>query len=207
MIKEILNSENVVTDPPFYNIWRKGLLEIGWKIKNEELRSAQIGSLTYVLWGPKISNQSIVIRVGIGLEKFLNELQEKQGLQKYLTSDELVEGHQTDSLYIDTCILKYKEQKCNIILDSEKTKATINKVSDVHSDLLSRFDGDVDSCILASTVWSLEDAPKLSTMVNKCNNKGVKVMFMKEFFTELELEITKDQFYSSFRELGMLLNA
>ena len=207
MIKEILNSENVVIDPPFHNIWREGLLEIGWKIKNEELRTAQIGSLTYALWGPKISNQSIVIRFGIRFEKFLNELQEKQGLQKYLTSDELVKGHQTDSLYIDHCILKYKEQKCNIILDSEKTKATINKVSDVHSDLLSRFDGVVDSCILASTVWSIEDAPKLSTMVKQCYNKGVRVMFMKEFFTELGLEITKDQFYSSFRELGMLLNA
>lgn len=179
------------------------VLDMAQKIKNECDTKTKCGSSLYLLFGEEISSQAISVRFGNQLEFLLNDFSTACGI-KHLSSG-LIDGHQVDSLREIKSYLHYDEQKTNAGLDSEKIVATINKVLAVKESLQKTQDLPVVASILHSTVWEESDAPDFKSYYVRYKNAGVEVKTMDKYFSELEVEITKDEFYSIFRKAGEIL--
>lgn len=184
-------------------IFENMVLDMAQKIKDECDTRTKPGSSLYLLFGEEISTQAISVRFGNQLEVLLNEFSEICGV-KHLESG-LISGHQVDSLRIIESNLNYDEQKTNAGLDSEKIVATINKVLDVKKSLQDTQELPVVASILHSTVWEESDAPDFRTYYVRYKAAGVGVKTMNKYFSELNIDITKEEFYTIFRKAGEIL--
>lgn len=175
------------------------------KLKDEEITMTKPGSIDYLLHGPRPSTQSVNIKIGNRLEFLLNEFSEKMGFPKHKLGKTLVEGHQVDTLFVMNECLEYEEQKTNANLDSEKIKATINKIKKIGESLRSQTKKVVRCSIFHTTIWEEFDAPEYSKAYSRYKKSGIRVKFMSDYFQSLGVEITKEEFYSMWREGGKIL--
>ncbi len=187
-------------------IYRTMFLEMILKLKNEEITITKPGSIDYLLYGPRPSTQSVNIKIGNRLEALLNEFSKKMGFPTHKRGKTLIEGHQVDSLFmIDDCF-EYNEQKANANLDSEKIKATIEKMIEIGESLRTETKKVVTCSIFHTTVWEEMDAPEYSGPYSKFRKSGIRVKFMSDYFQSLGVEMTKEYFYSMWREGGEILS-
>jgi hypothetical protein len=184
-------------------VFEKMVLDMAQKIKNECDTKTKCGSSLYLLFGEELSSQAVSVRFGNQLESLLNEFSTACGV-KHLSPD-MIDGHQVDSLREIKEVLHYEEQKTNAGLDSEKIVATINKVLAVKESLNKTQNLPVVASILHSTVWEESDAPDFRSYYVRYKNAGVEVKTMDKYFSELEVQITKEDFYSIFRKAGEIL--
>lgn len=183
--------------------FEKMVLDMAQKIKNECDTKTKCGSSLYLLFGEELSTQAISVRFGNQLEILLNEFSTACGVNHLPTG--LIDGHQVDSLREIKSCLHYDEQKTNAGLDSEKIVATINKVLAVKESLMNSQNLPVVASILHSTVWEESDAPDFRTYYIRYKSAGVEVKTMNKYFSELGIEISKEEFYSIFRKAGEIL--
>lgn len=176
------------------------------KLKDEKITMTKPGSIDYLLYGPRQSTQSVNIKIGNRLESLLNEFSEKMGFPIHKLGKTLVEGHQVDTLFVMGECFEYEEQKTNANLDSEKIKATIEKIIEVGESLRSETKKMVRCSIFHTTVWEEADAPEYSGPYSKYRNSGIRVKFMSDYFQTLGVEMTKEEFYSMWREAGEILS-
>jgi hypothetical protein len=187
------------------------IFEVTKLIKSDKLTKTKHGSVNYWLMGSMFSVQSVNIKIGIIMEKVVNAFAICS--PKYCLSEkskELVEGHQVDSLFdelneFQPVFLNYKEQKSNFDLDTEKLDATIDKVTQVHSSLELTQDLPVKSSILITMAWSEEKVPHLKYKIKKARNSGIKIEFMSDYFSDLGVEVTEEEFFSFGKEIQKLL--
>lgn len=187
-------------------VFRKMFLEMISNLKNEEITMTKPGSIDYLLYGPRPSAQSINIKIGNRLETLLNDFSEKMGYPTHKLATTLVEGHQVDTLFVEGECFEYEEQKTNANLDSEKIKATIKKINKIGESLRMETKKMVRCSIFHTTVWEEKDAPEYSTPYSKYKKAGIRVKFMSDYFKTLGVEITKEEFYSLWREAGKILS-
>jgi hypothetical protein len=173
------------------------------ELKKEKIPTYQPGSINYLLYGARPSNQSINIRIGNRFETLLNDFSQKVGFPPHELASQLIAGHQVDSLFeLNEGTLEYDEQKMNAGLDSEKTTATINKILEVKDDLLKSTGKKVIGAIFHTSVWEKNDAPKYNSYYEKYKKSGVYVKFMSEYFSSRNVEMTKEEYYSMWRNAG-----
>lgn len=187
-----------------YKIFEKMVLDMAQKIKDECNTKTKCGSSLYLLFGEELSTQAISVRFGNQLETLLNDFSATCGVS-HLSSTSFIDGHQVDSLRNINSCLHYEEQKTNAGLDSEKIVATINKVLAIKENLEKTQDLPVVASILHSTVWEESDAPDFKSYYVRYKNAGVEVKTMNKYFSELGVDLTKDDFYSIFRKAGEIL--
>jgi hypothetical protein len=187
-------------------IFKTMLFEMILKLKNEEITMTKLGGIDYLLHGPRPSTQSVNIKIGNRLETLLNEFYEKMGFPIHKLAENLVNGHQVDTLVVMGECLEYEEQKTNANLDSEKIKATIKKIIEVGESLRLKTKKEVRCSIFHTTVWEESDAPEYSSVYSKYRKSGIRVKFMSDYFQSLGVEISKEEFYSMWREGGEILS-
>lgn len=109
----------------------------------------------------------------------------------------LNKGHKDiDIWFISDNKMYYFEVKTNLDLDSEKSKATDNKVNDITEWMKQNYkDYEVTSGVL-SCWWDKE--PGLPVKVKN-------VFFMKDFFEILKIDIKREDYYQTMKEFGKLL--
>lgn len=183
--------------------WVKKMLE-----KRKKITLTKPGSLTYLLYGARPSEQSINIKLGRLGEYLAKELIKLNPSLELLTCGvQEVNGKRKD---IDLKfknkeknIIHVRELKANIELDTEKLIATTNKCKDVETDLKNKNpECDVDFGILN---WSVYDRSILTAGLNHIKtfeNSGIKIEHMGDFLEVIDIKWDKSDYETYFKYIG-----
>jgi hypothetical protein len=175
---------------------------------NEKMTYTKLGSISYLLYGSKPSEQSINIKMGYLGEFFTKEIIKmvnnfellQCGIQK-------IEGGKKDIdlLFIDinNNIIYYRELKGNIELDTEKLEATSNKCK-VICDTLKKLHPNkiINYGILNWSIYNRKILKAGLLNIKKFEKNGVKIDHMEDFLKILNIKWTENDFYQYFRSVG-----
>jgi len=154
-------------------------------------------SMQYLIKNFKLS-QSNKIKLGILLEKIIN-----YAIKKYTTFKdikELIHNKEPDSLFGNDEEIIFAEFKCNLNLDTEKTKATINKCKEINSGLIEKYKKHkIKICLVNLRFLEKKDIPK--KIQYKFENYKENLFGINEFLNLYKLPIFKNyNEYSIFLE-------
>jgi hypothetical protein len=183
------------------NIWVEQMLK-------GDLTLTKHGSISYLLYGEKPSEQSINIKLGHLGEYLSKELIKTNsdlellhcGVQKINNKKKDV-----DLIFknIKTKTIYYRELKGNIELDTEKLPATINKCKEIENSLKSTYpDYVINFGILNWSVYNREVLSAGLSHIKTFEKGGVKIDHMSDLLTILNIVWNEDDFYGYFREIG-----
>jgi hypothetical protein len=170
----------------------------------------QHGSLPYLFLGSRKSTASIWIKIGRNFEKWFKYIVYDCGLTPL--PDGIIKnviGNKSkdiDLLFMNEVdkIIYYRELKSNLELDTEKLKATydkINKISEFLKKTYPTFKLDVSLFIWA--VYSESDLPKkYNSKIKECNQNGVSVSFPSDLFELINADICQLSYEDLFKNLG-----
>lgn len=188
---------------------------IAWteKALHGSITQTKQGSITYLLYGAKPSQQSINIKLGR-----LGEFLSKELIMNNPNLELLTCGIQTineknkdvDLLFKDETykIIYYRELKGNIELDTEKLPATINKCKEIETSLKTKYAGYAINCGILN--WSVYNRSLLNaglSNIHSFEKSGIKIDHMEDFLKLVNITWPAEDFYGYFRELGDLINA
>jgi hypothetical protein len=151
-------------------------------------------------------DQSQSIRFGKIFENFIKSLIKSKGYE--LINEQLVDVYGTGSKTnkgkkdLDICFIKddnlfYFESKLNLNLDSEKSKATDDKISEI-TDYLITENKDVSVFSgLITCWWEKEEGMSITTKTN--------LLFMKDFLELLDIKSTKEEYYNMMSDFGKMI--
>lgn len=164
-------------------------------------------------------DQSQSIRFGKIFEKFIKDLIKSKGYE--LINEELVDVYGTGSKTnkgkkdLDICFkigsspiatrwislkentIFYFESKLNLNLDSEKSKATDDKITNIKEYLIQENkENDVFSGLITCW-WEKEEGMSITTKTN--------LLFMKDFLEILDIETTKEDYYNLMSDFGKMI--
>ena len=186
----------------------KGREWIKNKLK-DKITYTKLGSLNYLFYGRRISEQSKFIKLGRFGEYFTKELIMLNknlelmfcGIQKINNKNKDV-----DLIFKDNInnIIYYRELKGNIELDTEKLPATINKCNEINLFLKKEYDYQINFGILN---WSIYNRDKNNlNIINLFEKNGIKIDHFKDFLNIIDVEWNEEDFYEYFLELGKIFN-
>ena len=186
----------------------KGREWIKNKLK-DKITYTKLGSLNYLFYGRRISEQSKFIKLGRFGEYFTKELIMLNknlelmfcGIQKINNKNKDV-----DLIFKDNInnIIYYRELKGNIELDTEKLPATINKCNEINLFLKKEYDYQINFGILN---WSIYNRDKNNlNIINSFERNGIKIDHFKDFLNIIDVEWNEEDFYEYFLELGKIFN-
>jgi hypothetical protein len=176
------------------------------KMLDGELTYTKPGSLLYLIFGPKLSVQSISIKLGR-----LGEFMSKEFIRAHPNLQLLDCGVQkigdkkkdVDLIFKDESkkIIYYRELKANIELDTEKLPATINKCKEIENSLKTTYsDYSIDCGILN---WSVYNRKKLTaglSNIKSFENGGIKIDHMEDFLNIINVTWDEADFDLYFRQ-------
>lgn len=151
-------------------------------------------------------DQSQSIRFGKIFENFIKNLIKSKGYK--LINEELIDVYGTGSKTnkgkkdLDICFVKddsifYFESKLNLNLDSEKSKATDDKISEI-TDYLITENKDVSVFSgLITCWWEKEEGMSITTKTN--------LLFMKDFLELLDIKSSKEEYYTMMSDFGKMI--
>jgi hypothetical protein len=185
----------------------KGLLWID-KILEKDLTYTKAGSISYLLYNEKPSEQSINIKIGRLGEYLAKELIKANdnlellecGIQqvndKKKDIDLLFKDENKKTIY-------YRELKGNIELDTEKLPATIAKCNEIEQALKRKYsDYKIDYGILN---WSVYDRKILTaglSNIRTFENYGIQINHFGDFLKMININWEEDDYYLYFRQIG-----
>ena len=160
------------------------------------------GSISYLLYGEKPSEQSINIKIGLFGEFLSKELINNSNLELLNCGIQTFNNKKKD---IDL-IFKNEENKGNIELDTEKLPATINKCKDIEKFLKEKYiDYNINSGILNWSIYNKEILKQNTRHIKTFENNGIKIDHMEEFLKIININWCKDDYYLFFKEIGIKL--
>jgi hypothetical protein len=173
-----------------------------------ELTFTKPGSISYLLYGEKPSEQSINIKLGrLGefLSKELIKTNHKLellncGIQKINNKKKDV-----DLIFKDEVnkIIYYRELKANIELDTEKLQATITKCKEIENSLKTTYlDYTIDCGILNWSVYNRKILTAGLSNIKTFENGGIKIDHMEDFLKIIGVLWAKEDYYTYFNEIG-----
>jgi len=183
--------------------------EIIQSIIKKQKRS-EPGSLPYLFWGNKISEQSFYIKVGRNFEKWFKFIAENSkgfvllpdGITKKVSKGK---SKDIDFIVLDANnkVVYYLELKSNLELDTEKLPATIDKVNIIEKYLTKTYPDYTIECGILH--WAVYDknilAKKYLTKIKQAENSGVSVKYPKDLFGILNQNISENDYYSLFNDI------
>lgn len=200
-----MNSLNSQNDKRIASIKQKG---IEWVDKIELNTHTKPGSLTYLLFGEKPSNQSINIKIGKLGEYLSKELiKTNNNLELMMCGVQKINEKKKDiDLLFKNKInktLHYYELKGNIELDTEKLPATINKCKEIEKSLKETYSEYSIICRILN--WSVYNRKILKAGLSNIKvfeSKGMKIEHMEDFLKTIDIVWDENDYYSYFREIG-----
>ena len=176
------------------------------ELKKEEITMTKPGSIDYLLFGSRPSTQSINIKIGNRFEKLLNEFYRIMGYPPHNLASTLIKGHQVDSLFEFDKNIIYEEQKTNAGLDSEKFKATTNKINEIREALSEITKKNVETSIFHTSVWEYSDAPTYHSYYKRYRKAGINVKFVSDYFSLIGVDMSKEEYNTMWRDAGKILS-
>lgn len=190
-----------------YNLFVDELTKMAFKIRNSDITETKCGSIVYLLYGQVKSLQSLNIKFGNELEDLLNDFSKLCGLNIPYKRSHMVGSHQIDTLIIEDQYIEYREQKANTDLDTEKIESTIKKITNVSNDLKVMYPNKpIKYFVHHTTVWEEIDAPSYKSKYKEFRKGGVDIFFMKNYFEQLGVDITKEEYYTLFKDIGQIID-
>ena len=183
------------------NCWVENILK-------KDLTYTKPGSISYLLYGEKPSEQSINIKLGRLGEFMSKELIKTNnylellncGVQKINDKKKDV-----DLIFKDEIkkIIYYRELKGNIELDTEKLPATISKCKEIENSLKTTyFDYHIDCGILNWSVYNRKILTAGISNIKTFENGGIKIDHMEDFLKTIDVIWNEEDYYSYFMEIG-----
>jgi len=166
------------------------------------------GSISFLLFGEKPSEQSINIKCGRLGEFIAKELiKATPGFELLQCGVQNVGGKNKD---VDlafknalTNTVYYRELKGNVELDTEKIPATIAKCKEVETSLkIAHPDYVIDVGILNWSVYNRSILTSGLTNIKSFEKNGVKIEHMGDFFAIIGVDWPEQDYYLYFREIG-----
>lgn len=173
-----------------------------------ELTLTKPGSISYLLYGGRPSEQSINIKFGRHVELLSKELIKtnhtlellKCGVQKINDKNKDV-----DLIFEDKVnkIIYYRELKANIELDTEKTTATITKCNEIENSLKKTYlDYTIDCGILNWGVYNRKILTAGLSNIKTFETRGIKIDHMEDFLKIIGVLWAEEDYYTYFIEIG-----
>lgn len=190
-----------------YNVFVEMVRQMAISIFKSDITITECGSVIYLLYGPVKSTQSLNIKFGNEIEDLLNEFSKLCGLNIPYKRNHMIGQHQIDTLIVENEYIEYREQKSNTKLDTEKIAITINKIINVSEELKTLYPNKpIKYFVHHTTVWEEEDAVSYKSKYKEFRKNGVEVFFMKDYFEQLNVDITKEEFYNLFIDIGQIID-
>jgi len=201
LLKSIKNDNCVAEIKQKCILWVEKMLE-------GELTYTKPGSISYLLYGQKPSEQSINIKLGR-----LGEFMSKEFIRANPNLELLDCGVQkigdkkkdVDLIFKDESkkIIYYRELKGNIELDTEKLPATISKCKEIENSLKNTYLEYTINCGILN--WSVYNRKILTaglSNIKAFENGGIKIDHMEDFLHIINVFWDEDDFNLYFREIG-----
>tara|TARA_B100001287_G_scaffold50226_1_gene39265 strand:+ start:5230 stop:5916 length:687 start_codon:yes stop_codon:yes gene_type:complete len=185
------------------------------KIINDGVTITEPGSLKYLLWGPRPSQQSSCIKMGkVGEDMFKSMIKISPNIELIKCGVQIIDkGNKRKDIDLawkdnNKKIIYIRECKGNIELDTEKLPATFEKVKqDIVPFLETKYpDYKIDCGILNWSVYSRKILRKTLTHIKSCEDNGVKVEHVEDFLKNIDFEWSEEGYYSYFRTIGEKIN-
>ncbi len=186
------------------NIWINNMLE-------SDLTLTKPGSISYMLYGEKPSEQSINIKLGKFGEYLSKELiKTNNNFELLLCGVQIVNNKKKDIdlLFKDNVnnIVYYRELKGNIELDTEKLPATIAKCKEIEASLKNTYNTcTIDMGILNWSVYNRNILTSGLSNIKLFEKNGIKINHMEDFLSIINADWQENDYYMYFRELGNII--
>ena len=186
------------------------------KVKNikKQIPKTEPGSIKYLLFGPQISEQSIVVKMGkVGEEMIKKIVMETDGLELLkcgvqCINDDTLENKDLDLVWVNknTKTIYYREAKGNMHLDSEKLPATLYKIKEIlHTYISPKYpEYNIDVGVFNWSIYNRDILKKGIHQIKECETKGIKVDHPEDLFKLLNFSWDKENYYSFFSEIGKM---
>jgi hypothetical protein len=203
-IKSVVKIEN---DECIGNIKQIGMNWVD-NVLEGELTLTKPGSISYLLYGERPSEQSMNIKFGR-----LGEFLSKELIKTNHTLELLNCGVQkindkkkdVDLIFKDEVnkIIYYRELKGNIELDTEKLPATITKCKEIENSLKTTYlDYTIDCGILNWSVYNRKILTAGLSNIKTFENGGIKIDHMEDFLKIIGVLWAEEDYYTYFNEIG-----
>jgi hypothetical protein len=181
------------------------------KLLKDNLTFTKPGSISYLLFGEKPSDQSISIKFGHFGEFIAKELIKINPNLELLTcgiQDINDKKKDIDLIFKDETnkIIYYRELKGNIELDTEKLPATIAKCKEIEQSLKEKYeDYKIDCGILNWSVYNRKILKAGLSNIKLFENKGIKINHMEDFLNIIDIKWDEDDYYLYFKNIGKMI--
>jgi hypothetical protein len=205
---ELILKNNILRNNIFIEeIKKKGYNFINNKI-NCSVTNTKPGSISFLLYGEKPSEQSINIKMGHFGEFISKELIKCNsdlellncGIQKINNKkkdvDLIFKNNKIKTIY-------YRELKGNIELDTEKLPATINKCKKIEESLKIIYPDYIINCGILN--WSVYNRKTLSaglSNIKTFEKNNIKIDHMEDFLKIINIVWLESDYYNYFRTIG-----
>ena len=196
-----------MNDKCIINIKKKGIIWIN-KLLDGNLTYTKAGSISYLLYGEKPSEQSINIKLGKFGEFLSKELIiSNKNLELLNCGIQKINNKNKDIDLIfkneKSKIIYYRELKGNIELDTEKLPATINKCKEIEQSLKDNYlDYTIDCGILNWSIYNREILLAGLSNIKTFEKNGIKIDHMQNFLDIIDIKWDCDDYYNYFRDIG-----
>ena len=182
------------------------------KLLKDNLTLTKPGSISYLLFGEKPSDQSISIKFGHFGEFIAKELIKINPNLELLTcgiQDINDKKKDIDLIFKDETnkIIYYRELKGNIELDTEKLPATIAKCKEIEQSLKDKYEDYKINCgILNWSVYNRKILKAGLSNIKLFENKEIKINHMEDFLNIIDIKWDEDDYYLYFQNIGKMIN-
>jgi hypothetical protein len=166
------------------------------------------GSITYLLYGAKPSEQSINIKFGHYGEFLAKELiKTKEQFELLTCGVQQVNDKKkdVDLIWLDKInkIIYYRELKGNIELDTEKLPATIQKCKEIEQSLTSKYpDCSINYGVFNWSIYNRKNLTAGLTHIKLFELNEVKIDHMEDFLQILDISWNEADWELYFRNIG-----
>ena len=169
------------------------------------------GSITYLLYGPKLSEQSLNIKMGRFGEFLAKELiNQNTNLELLTCGIQQINDKKKDIdlIFINKHIkmIYYRELKGNINLDTEKLPATIDKCNIIHEHLKLKYpDYNINFGLLHWSVYKRDLLTDGLSNIKTFETKGIKIDHMGDFLQLIDIIWNEIDYYQYFKDIGQII--
>lgn len=181
-------------------------------VLQEQQTLTKPGSLTYLMFGPQPSRQSVVIKFGYFGEYLCKEIIQKNPSLSLLTCGVQLMGHKKkdiDLIWVnpEKQTVYVRELKGNIQLDTEKLPATFQKITEKLLPFVQeKYPGHtIDVGVLNWGVYSRDELTEGLRQIKTCEENSVNVDHWSDFCALVELDCTKEAYYDYMHQMGTLI--
>ena len=203
-IKSVVKIEN---DECIGNIKQIGMNWVD-NVLEGELTLTKPGSISYLLYGERPSEQSMNIKFG-RLGEFLSKelIKTNHTLELLNCGVQIINDKKkaVDLIFKDEVnkIIYYRELKGNIELDTEKLPATITKCKEIENSLKTTYlDYTIDCGILNWSVYNRKILTAGLSNIKTFENGGIKIDHMEDFLKIIGVLWAEQDYYTYLNEIG-----